>query len=147
LRPDTHLNSGHSRSWRVDACRIETQLGFDEVPVDRLDSDCSGSYRGGHPLDRSAPDVADGEDAEHARFHGQGKASERPASLRPSVLQEVRASDYIASPVDLKKNKELTSALEPLSCSLGVSCSTVGRRARAFSLSSRQFYLPGALLV
>jgi hypothetical protein len=31
--------------------------------------------------------------------------------------------------------------------SLGVSRSTVERRARAFPLSSRQLYLPGALLV
>jgi hypothetical protein len=40
--------------------------------------------------------------------------------------------------------REPTSGLEPLSCSLGLSSSTVERRARAFPLSSRQLYLPGS---
>src|SRR3712207_2305351 len=75
---------------------IETQLGFDGVFVDRLNGDRSGPYRGGHPLYRPGPDVADRKDAGHARLHEQGRTRERPPLRRSAVSQEVRTGDYEA---------------------------------------------------
>src|SRR5829696_2016003 len=70
--------------------------------MDGLDDDGSGSHCRGHPLYRPVPDVADGKDTGHARFHWQGKVSEWPAPRGLGVLhEEVLAGEDIASLVAL----------------------------------------------